>query len=209
MKVFVSIILTLTLLILFFIQKDSLLEWIHTGGLMAILVSVCFVSLVVFFPIIPYPALAGIIGSVFGLIGGTLISLTGVLIGSTFMFYLSRSGFRDWAQGSLKKYPKVEEYEHFFEKNAFFGILFARLIPVIPSPAVNIVSGLSKVKPSIFFFATLLGKIPAIITFTFAGSVFEGDQWTSILIYGIYFFIITMFTSIHLYKKQAKMNYTQ
>ncbi|MGF2618193.1 TVP38/TMEM64 family protein [Rossellomorea vietnamensis] len=199
--------LTLSGLIIFigFTNKDTVLDLIQEGGAIAGFVSILFVAVLVFFPIIPYPVLAGILGSVAGVVNGTLISLIGILIGTTLMFYLSRYGFQSWSQRLLSKYPKAKEYERYFEKNAFLGILFLRILPVIPSPIVNIITGMSRVNFLIFSSATLLGKLPAIVTFTIAGSIFEGNRLLSISIYGVYFLIIVAAASMHFYKKKSSL----
>jgi uncharacterized membrane protein YdjX (TVP38/TMEM64 family) len=61
------------------------------------------------------------------------------------MFWISRYGLKDFAQKKLSNYPKAQEYEGYLTKNAFMGILLVRLVPIIPSPVVNIVSAISHV----------------------------------------------------------------
>lgn len=133
-----------------YIQKDELLSLVNAGGSLSILISMLLVSICVFFPIIPFPVLAGAIGSVFGATQGMIVSLTGAMVGTMGFFYLSRYGFRDYAQQKLMNYPKVQEYEAFLNQNSFLAILTCRLIPIIPAPVVNIVCGLSKVKVHTF-----------------------------------------------------------
>ncbi|TYS18128.1 TVP38/TMEM64 family protein [Rossellomorea vietnamensis] len=205
MKQLFSLVLSGLIIFMGFTQKEIMLDLIQEGGGIAGVVSILFVAVLVFFPFIPYPVLAGILGSVAGVVNGTLISLIGILIGTTLMFYLSRYGFQSWSQRMLTKYPKAIEYERYFEKNAFLGILFVRLLPVVPSPVVNVLSGISKVNFLVFVFATLLGKLPAIFTFTIAGSIFEGNRLLSISIYGVYFLIIAAAASMHFYKKKSSL----
>jgi uncharacterized membrane protein YdjX (TVP38/TMEM64 family) len=200
MRQWFTVLIAILLISIGFTQKDLLLAWIQNGSLISIFISIIFVSILVFFPVVPYPVLAGIIGSVFGVWVGMTISFIGIMLGTMIMFYLSRYGFQQLAQKYLEKYPKVKEYESYFEKNAFLGILFVRLIPVVPSPIVNILSGLSYIKWYAFFTATFLGKIPAVVTFTFAGSVFEDNKWLSFMIYGTYFLIISIVVLTHLRK---------
>jgi uncharacterized membrane protein YdjX (TVP38/TMEM64 family) len=89
-----------------------------------------------------------------------------------------------------------------FEQNSFIGILLARVIPVIPSPIINIISGLSKVKWTTFLSASLIGKLPAIFIFTIAGSLIGDQKWISIVIYVVYFLIISILTGREIQKKQ-------
>ena len=126
-----------------------------------------------------------------------LVSLIGITIGTLIMFWMARYGFQDWAQKSLQKYPRAKEYESYFEKNAFIGILIMRLVPVIPSPVVNILCGISKVRSFTFIGASLIGKMPSVIIFTLAGSVFEDSKVISISIYAAYFLIIMTLILVH------------
>ncbi|MFD2445749.1 TVP38/TMEM64 family protein [Bacillus sp. CGMCC 1.16607] len=192
MKRIFPIILSVITIYLGFSQKSFLLDTVQSESYFAIPTSILFVAILVFFPIIPYVVLAGMIGSVFGVFLGTGISLIGIGLGTITMFFLSRYGFQDWSQNYLKKYPKIQQYEGIFEKNAFISILLARLIPVIPSPLVNILSGLSKIQWHVFFSASLLGKMPAIFTFTLAGSLIGNQKWLSVIIYAVYFITIAI-----------------
>lgn len=202
MKQILTIVLAFIIIYFGFTNKDVLLHIVESGGTLAYPVSILFVALLVFFPVLPYPALAGILGAVFGLWDGILISLVGISIGTLFMFIMTRFGFQSLAQRTLNKYPKVKEYEALFDSNAFVSILVARLIPIIPSPLINVLCGLSNVKWYTFFFATMLGKLPAVAIFTLAGNLFSSNKWLSILIYLTYFLIIVVMTTIKLKKKQ-------
>src|SRR3954453_2682011 len=158
-----SIGILLVIIVIGFIQKDELLYLVKQGGTISIFISMLLVAICVFFPIIPFPVLAGMIGAVFGTAQGMVVSLTGAMAGTIVFFFLSRYGFRDFAQEKLMKYPKVQEYDEFLNKNSFVAILTCRLIPVIPAPVVNIICGLSHVKWLTFFTASLLGKIPNVL----------------------------------------------
>jgi uncharacterized membrane protein YdjX (TVP38/TMEM64 family) len=200
-KKITTIVLTLIVIYVGFTQKNTLLDLIHSKSILAAIISISFVAILVFFPVVPYIVLAGMIGSVFGIWLGTVISLIGIGLGMMIMFMLSRYGFQDWTQSYLKKFPKIQEYESLFEQNAFIGILLARVIPVIPSPIINIISGVSKVKWATFLSASVLGKLPAIFIFTIAGNLMGAQKWISIVIYVVYFLIIAILTARKIKKR--------
>jgi uncharacterized membrane protein YdjX (TVP38/TMEM64 family) len=202
MKQFFTVLLILIIVIAAYSQKELMINIIESGEAIAFFISILFVAVLVLFPVIPYAVLAGLLGSIFGVWLGTVISLLGITIGTLAMFKMARYGFQNWAQKTLQKYSKVKEFESYFEKNAFLGILLVRLIPVVPSPVVNILCGICMIPWYIFLSASLLGKLPAVIIFTFAGSVFEHNKILAFSIYAIYFIIITCFTSIHMHKRQ-------
>jgi uncharacterized membrane protein YdjX (TVP38/TMEM64 family) len=55
-------------------------------------------------------------------------------------------------------------------RNAFFYVLFTRLVPVFPFFAVNIAAGLLGVATRTYVAATFLGMIPGVIVYTGLGS---------------------------------------
>lgn len=202
----ISISILISIILIGYLQKDVLLHIIREGGTTAILVSMLFVAICVFFPLIPFPVLAGIIGAVFGTSQGVFISLTGAIVGTMGFFFLSRYGFREAAQSRLVKYPKIKEYEEFLNKNSFIAILTSRLIPIIPAPIVNIICGLSKVKWVSFFLASTIGKIPNILLLSFVGASFTSNKLLSFTIYGVYILVLGLINFMIIYRKMSKTN---
>lgn len=204
LKRILSIGIILAIMGIGFSQKDALLHLINEGGSLSIFISILFVAICVFFPILPFPVLAGTIGAVFGTTQGLFISLTGAMAGTTGFFLLSRYGFRDFAQQKLIKYPKVLDYEDFLNRNSFIAILTSRLIPVIPAPVVNIICGLSKVNWFIFFSASIIGKIPNVLLLSYAGASFSSNKLFSFGLYGIYILIVFLLGFFIVYRRISK-----
>jgi uncharacterized membrane protein YdjX (TVP38/TMEM64 family) len=203
-KRILSIGILLVIIVIGFFQKDELLHFVKQGGALSIFISMLLVSICVFFPVIPFPVLAGMIGAVFGTAQGMLVSLTGAMAGTMAFFFLSRYGFRDFAQDKLMKYPKVQEYDEFLNRNSFVAILTCRLIPIIPAPVVNIICGLSHVRWLTFFTASIIGKVPNILLLSYAGASFSNNKLYSFGLYGAYMVIIILINFVIVYRKQAK-----
>jgi uncharacterized membrane protein YdjX (TVP38/TMEM64 family) len=203
-KRILSISLLFIVIAIGFLQKDELLTLIKSGGIFSTFISMLFVAICVFFPVIPFPVLAGVIGGVFGTTQGVIVSLTGAMAGTMGFFFLSRYGFRDYAQSKLMKYPKVQEYEDFLNRNSFVAILTCRLIPIIPAPVINIICGLSNVNWLIFFTASTIGKIPNILILSFAGASFSSNKLFSFGLYGGYILILIIINFVIMYRKMAK-----
>ncbi|XJZ28805.1 TVP38/TMEM64 family protein [Bacillota bacterium Lsc_1132] len=187
-----------------FTQKAALLEIIKGGGSLAMLVSALLVAICVFFPIIPFPILAGTIGALFGTVQGLLVTIAGAMAGTMGFFFLSRYGFREAAQSRLQKYPKIRDYEVFLNKHAFAAIFISRIIPIIPAPVVNIACGLSRVKWLYFFAASAIGKIPNILLLSYAGASFSTNKWFSFGLYGAYMLILGIIYFVVIYRKISK-----
>ncbi|TCP58045.1 putative membrane protein YdjX (TVP38/TMEM64 family) [Tumebacillus sp. BK434] len=199
-KILVAV-LFIAIIVLGYQYKDQFMDIIEAGGWLSVLVSILLYSICVFFPVVPVILLVGVIGAVFGTVLGTGISLAGALVGTSIMFLMTRYGFRTWAQGILDKYPKAKEYEGYFEKNAFLSIVAVRIVPVVPTQVVNILTGVSKVPWLIFFAATAIGALPRLLIFAFVGNSFEDNKLTSILTYAAYMVVIFIFTYIFMKRR--------
>jgi uncharacterized membrane protein YdjX (TVP38/TMEM64 family) len=199
-----SIGILLVIIVIGFFQKDELLYLVKQGGTISIFISMLLVAICVFFPVIPFPVLAGMIGAVFGTSQGMIVSLTGAMVGTMAFFFLSRYGFRDYAQQKLMNSPKVQQYDQLLNRNSFIAILTCRLIPIIPAPVVNIICGLSHVKWLTFFTASLIGKLPNILLLSYAGASFSNNKLYSFGLYGVYLLIIFIINFIIIYRKQTK-----
>ncbi|WP_066366742.1 TVP38/TMEM64 family protein [Neobacillus fumarioli] len=208
-KRIISISILLITVAIGFWQKEELLHLIKEGGMLSIFVSMLFVAICVFFPVIPFTVLGGVIGAVFGTAHGLLISLTGAMAGTMGFFFICRYGFRDFAQRKIQKYPKVKEYEELLERNSFMVILLCRLIPVIPAPVFNSVCGLSKVKWYTFFCASVIGKIPNIFVLSYAGASFQDHKLFSLSLYGIYVLIIFFISLTIVYRSSRNKRITK
>ena len=104
-----TIIIMASIIAVGFVCKDSWLDVIRDGGVYSVLFSMLLVAACVFFPIVPFALIAGLNGALFGIANGVLITLTGSMLGTMLLFFLSRYGFRDMARRHLTKYPKMSE----------------------------------------------------------------------------------------------------
>ncbi|CRK81015.1 TVP38/TMEM64 family protein [Neobacillus massiliamazoniensis] len=204
LKRILSVCIFLIIIAIGYMQKDVLLHLINEGGTFSVFISMIFVAICVFFPIIPFTVLAGIIGAVFGVVHGIMISLAGAMIGTMSFFFLMRYSFRDFAQEKLMKYPKASVFDQFMERNSFIAILTCRLLPVIPAQIFNMVCGVSRVKWMTFFIASMIGKIPNIFVLTYAGASFTSNKFFSLGMYGLYLFVIFSIAFVIFYRKTLK-----
>ncbi len=125
-----------------------------------VLLDLLIVSLLMFFPFIPFTLIAGINVLLFGWIGGFLLSLTGSLLGSSIAFWIARYLGQEWARPHL---DRLGRWNKLSDAKNFYLIVLARLIPVLPSAAVNYAAGISPMKFPLFLGASFLGKFPMIV----------------------------------------------
>jgi len=138
-------------------------EWI------SIFVDLFIIALLALFPVVPFALMAGVNTLVFGWVGGFLLSLGGSLLGASLGFWLARTLGQDWAQPKIRKLGK---WGILIQGNSFSIILISRLIPILPSAAVNYAAGLSLMSFPMFLVASLVGKIPMILWESWVGHDF-------------------------------------
>lgn len=120
----------------------------------------------------PVPILALSAGIFFGVFYGTVYTLIGATINSILMFYLSRFLGRDFIYRLLDKKASNKIKQNFFSENqktlaTIFFIL--RLIPLISYNLINYVSGITRIKISIYLATTVIGILPGTIVFLNTG----------------------------------------
>jgi uncharacterized membrane protein YdjX (TVP38/TMEM64 family) len=99
-------------------------------------------------------------GALGGILGSTLGGAITVLIGAT-------SVGRSLEQAA---FPRFQKLASGFRSGAFGYILLLRLIPIVPYIAINIASGLFRVRLRTFVAATMIGIAPIAFSFGFIGS---------------------------------------
>lgn len=127
------------------------------------------IALLMLFPLVPFALIAGVNTILYGWIGGFLLSLAGSLLGAAIGFGLSRSLGQAWAQ---PKIAGLGKWGTLIEGNSFSIVLLSRLVPILPSAAVNYAAGLSQMPFPSFLLATFCGKFPMIIWESWVGHDF-------------------------------------
>jgi len=107
-------------------------------------------------------------GAIFGLgLGIVLVSFSST-IGATLAFLTSRFLLRDFVQGKFK--DKLTSINQGIEKEGAFYLFTLRLVPVFPFFLINLVMGLTPIRPFIYFFISQLGMLPGTIVYVNAGT---------------------------------------
>jgi len=170
---FMTLLISLTIVIFLYpkLQHPAALRaFVTHWGLLGVLIDIAIVMLLHLFPVIPFVLMAGFNVLLYGWIGGFMLSLSGSLLGASLGFWLARTLGQTWAQ---PKVTKLGKWGALLRGNSFSVVLLSRLIPVLPSAAVNYAAGLSLMTFPSFLLASLLGKIPMIIWESWVGH----DLW--------------------------------
>lgn len=187
MKKWLLLVIYVLILLIGFFNINHIMPWIRKED--STLLPYMF-PLAVFlgvFPVIPYGLFAGMMGAKFGPIWGLCINWTGGVCSTILMFLYIRYGYQKSGREFLARFPQVNRFTGVFEKNALLALLFARFIPIVPSPIVTIYAAISSVSAVIFALSTAIGKIPSLLMYSIVGNqVFTNIPKTCItlLFYG-------------------------
>ena len=115
-------------------------------------------------------------GAIFGTLAGGLAAVTAATLGATAIFLITK-----FALGCVvgcrwvpRAGPLGERLVAGFRKDAFWYLVFLRLVPLFPFWLVNLVPALAGVGLAPFVAATALGIIPATFAYAFFGAGLNG-----------------------------------
>ena len=107
-------------------------------------------------------------GAVFGLAEGTALVSFASSIGATVAFQLSRLLFRDIVRRRFARLWSM--VSHGVETEGAFYLFALRLVPAIPFFLVDLLMGLTDLRPLTFYWVSQIGMLPATIAYVNAGS---------------------------------------
>jgi uncharacterized membrane protein YdjX (TVP38/TMEM64 family) len=121
--------------------------------------------------LIPFPAEAPAMlnGVVFGPVTGTVVTWTGGKLGAWLSFEIARRWGRP-VVGRLLPDRSLDNVGRVLDGAGWWGLILARLTPVIAFTALNWGGGLAGVPRSRFLWTTAIGILPGAILFTASGS---------------------------------------
>ncbi len=132
-----------------------------------VLIFAKIIGALVFFPGTPLTLLAGV---TFGVFWGSIISLTGNIIGATLAFLVSRYFLQKYVKAEfLSKYPKISNYEKKFFSHGLRTVILLRLIPLFPFNVLNYLLGVTRVSNRDYILGTTIGIIPGTVAFVYFG----------------------------------------
>lgn len=169
-----------------FSSSENIRNAVERWGIAAPLafIGLQFIQVVIF--VIPgeVPQIAG--GYLFGIWWGTLYSVIGILLGSSFNFLLARVFGVPFVstlfkEEQLRKFDKITRSPR--AQIAFF-LLF--VIPGIPKDVLCYVAGLSPMRYAAFVVVSMVGRLPGIIGSAGMGGAAAASKWvTAGIILGI------------------------
>jgi uncharacterized membrane protein YdjX (TVP38/TMEM64 family) len=106
-------------------------------------------------------------GLVFGLLGGILLALPAALLGSAFIFLLTKWLGRPLFKQKVGGYLKV--LENYTQTDGFLIVIIMRQLP-LTSLLINVLIGLTSISMGIFLLGSIVGLLPETVIFALFGS---------------------------------------
>ena len=118
---------------------------------------------------LPVASILGLLsGMIFGLITAVVLVSFASTIGATFAFLISRYLFRDYIETKFNnQYKKINDG---FIKNSGYYLFALRMCVIFPYFVINLVSGLTTIRTSIFYIISQVGMLPGTIIIILLGS---------------------------------------
>ncbi|MEK4630061.1 MAG: VTT domain-containing protein [Solibacillus sp.] len=173
-------------------MEQFFLQWMNEESILVGMIQLLVMVIVSMIPLAPIPVIALFIASTQGLIVGFIINMGGTLVGSFLLYLLSKNLLKRMAQKMVTRYKGFHAFLDLIQSNGFLAVLIGRLVPVLPSAGVSLISGVSGVKLSSFLLATLLGKFPTILAFSFAGTGFTSGNLNTLILVTLYFLVLML-----------------
>jgi uncharacterized membrane protein YdjX (TVP38/TMEM64 family) len=155
------------------VYRGPLIRWMESDTVWYLDILIGFVGLLIaLVPAIPYGIVAVIMGAKYGAVMGSGVNIVISVSAAVFLFLFVRAAFTEEGRRKTANMRGVATFTEFAERNPFYSILFARLLPILPAQAINIFAAITRIPLKLYFFASLLGKIPFILLVTLLGDQF-------------------------------------
>lgn len=151
------------------INVEQLSDYLRSFGAFSIVLGMLAVYVQMIVPMVPFVLVAGANVLVFGLFWGFVINYAMSVLGAFTVFMFARYFGHDRLEKYLVNYPTIHMFNKRMEHHGFFYVLFGRLIPLIPSTAVSLAAGISKVRTRDYMLGTVIGMIPIVLLESFIG----------------------------------------
>ena len=107
-------------------------------------------------------------GSVFGLLGGTVLVSFASSIGATLAFLASRYLLRDQVQRRFG--DRLESINDGMQREGALYLFTLRLVPIVPFFLINLVMGLSPIRARTFYWVSQIGMLAGTLVYVNAGA---------------------------------------
>ena len=153
-----------------------LADWLHTfqmyvrglGAAGYVLYALVYAACIVL--LIPASLLSIGAGAIFGVLAGSIVVASGAVVGAIAAFLLARTVLRDRVAAMTARNPKLHAIDAAVEREGTRLMLLMRLSGFPPFTWINYALGLTAVPLTSYVVTTVVGILPGVIAFTYAGA---------------------------------------
>jgi uncharacterized membrane protein YdjX (TVP38/TMEM64 family) len=144
--------------------------WVQQLGSLGVIVFIIAYALatVLFLPGWIFTVSAGLI---YGIIGGTLVALSGAVIGASLAFLVARYLLRKNIEEMTKKNPRFAAIDEAIGINGWKIVGLLRLSPLIPFNLSNYFYGITSISFGAYVFVSAIGMIPGTLMYAYLGAI--------------------------------------
>ena len=110
-------------------------------------------------------------GLVYGIVGGTLVALTGAIIGATLAFLVARYLLRKNIEEITKKNPRFAAIDQAIGRDGWKIVGLLRLSPLIPFNLSNYFYGITSIRFVEYVAVSAIGMIPGTLLYAYLGAI--------------------------------------
>jgi uncharacterized membrane protein YdjX (TVP38/TMEM64 family) len=110
-------------------------------------------------------------GLIYGIIGGTVVALTGAVIGSSLAFFIARYLLRKNIEQMTKNNPRFAAIDQAIGRNGWKIVGLLRLSPLIPFNLSNYFYGITAISFESYLVVSAVGMIPGTLLYAYLGAI--------------------------------------
>jgi uncharacterized membrane protein YdjX (TVP38/TMEM64 family) len=148
--------------------EQMAIDWLDDAGLGSAGLIVALLAADVLLPI-PSSLVMVLSGAAFGIVWGSLLSLTGSILGEWLGFELVRRLGRRVTR-SVAGDDELAQVNRFFERHGAVAVLVTRPLPIVME-TMSLAAGLSGMTRRVFLIASFVGTAPIVVVYAYAGAV--------------------------------------
>jgi len=178
-------------------EPERFRHWVEQHGILGRSIYIGIVFLQVVIALIPGEPLEITAGYAFGILEGSILYMTGAMIGSVAVFFMTRRyGIRFLELFFSKEKLQSLAFLKNNRKRSFLLFLFF-LTPGTPKDLLCYYAGLTDIKITTFLFINAVGRLPALLTSVIGGNALGVQSYTvaiivfavTLLISGVGYFV--------------------
>ena len=169
----------------------ELQPWIKTWGIWApgIYLIIYLGIVIVSIPATPFGIVAGII---FGSILGITLIIIGASLGSALTFLIARYFARDAVSKWMEHNPRFQRLDRLIETHGTIIVIITRLVPLFPFNILNYGFGLTKIPFKTYIIWSTIGMIPGTVVFVGGSDAIYQSLTTGTIPWELTILIISM-----------------